>query len=164
MELTTAHVCPHVSVANAVKFYLITHEYIDYFIRILLSAEMPRSDTLNSQPTSFVPELNKTHAKSHRSKGKVNTNTVWLLPIPVFIRECIQKFPEWVNNEIYASNNNNKYSLRSNTKGYGDKTHWTDSQNSYATAPNSRELYHLQFSLQVASPETFGYTLVYTVA
>jgi hypothetical protein len=28
-------------------------------------------------------------------------------------------------------------------------------------APSGRELYHLQFSLQVASPETFGYTLVH---
>jgi hypothetical protein len=28
------------------------------------------------------------------------------------------------------------------------------------TAPIGRELYHLQFSLQAASPETFGYTLV----
>jgi len=50
--------------------------------------------------------------------------------------------------------------LRSNTKGYGDKTHWTDSQNSNKTAPSGRELYHLQFLLQVASLETFGYTLV----
>jgi hypothetical protein len=33
---------------------------------------------------------------------------------------CIQKFPEWIDNEI---NNNNKHSLRSNTKGYGGKTH-----------------------------------------
>jgi hypothetical protein len=32
---------------------------------------------------------------------------------------CIQKFPDWVNNEI----NNNKHSLRSNRKGYGGKTH-----------------------------------------
>jgi hypothetical protein len=31
------------------------------------------------------------------------------------------------HNEI---NNNNKHSLRSNTKGYGGKTHYTDSQNS----------------------------------
>jgi len=46
-------------------------------------------------------------------------------------------------------------------KGYGVKTHWTDSQNSYTTAHSGRELYHLQFSLQAASPETFGYTLVY---
>jgi len=30
--------------------------------------------------------------------------------------------------------------LRSNTKGYGGKTHYTDSQNSDTIAPNSREL------------------------
>jgi Lon protease-like protein len=30
-------------------------------------------------------------------------------------------------------------------------------QNSDTTAPSGRELYHLQFSLQAASPETFGY-------
>jgi hypothetical protein len=30
----------------------------------------------------------------------------------------------------------------------------------YATARSARELYHLQFSFQAASPETFGYTLV----
>jgi len=32
------------------------------------------------------------------------------------VRGCIQKFPDWVDNEI---NNNNQ----SNTKGYGGKTH-----------------------------------------
>jgi hypothetical protein len=53
------------------------------------------------------------------------------------VRGCIQKFPDWVDNEI---NNNNKHSLRSNTKGYGGKTHWTDSQNSDTTAPSGREL------------------------
>jgi len=31
---------------------------------------------------------------------------------------------------------NNEHLLRSNTKGYGCKTHWTDSQNSDTTAPN----------------------------
>jgi hypothetical protein len=35
------------------------------------------------------------------------------------VRECIQKFPDSVDNEI----NNNKHSLRSNTNGYGGKTH-----------------------------------------
>jgi hypothetical protein len=50
--------------------------------------------------------------------------------------------------------------LRNNTKGYGGKTHYIDSQNRDTTAPSGRELYHLQFSLQAASPETFGYTLV----
>jgi hypothetical protein len=34
---------------------------------------------------------------------------------------CIQKFQDWVDNEIYAYNN--KHSLRSNTKCYGGKTH-----------------------------------------
>jgi hypothetical protein len=29
-----------------------------------------------------------------------------------------------------------------------------------AIASSGRELYHLQFSLQTSSPETFGYTLV----
>jgi hypothetical protein len=42
-----------------------------------------------------------------------------------YLRGCIQKFPDWVDNEIYAYNN--KHSLRSNTKGYGVKTHYTDS-------------------------------------
>jgi hypothetical protein len=71
----------------------------------------------------------------------------------VHIRGCIQKF---VGNEI----NNNKHSLRSNTKGYGGNTHYNDSQNNDTTARSGRELCHLQFSLQVASSETFGYTLV----
>jgi hypothetical protein len=72
------------------------------------------------------------------------------------LRGYIQKFPDWVDNEI-----NNKHVLRSNTKGYGGKTHYIDSQNSDTTAPSGRELYHLQFSLRTASPETFGYTLMY---
>jgi hypothetical protein len=75
------------------------------------------------------------------------------------IRGCIQKFPDRVVNEIYAYNN--KRTLRSNIKGYGGKTHYTVSQNSDTTAPSGRELYHLQFSLQATSPETFGYTLIY---
>jgi hypothetical protein len=36
------------------------------------------------------------------------------------MRRYIQNFPDWVDNE---TNNNNKHSLRSNTKGYGGKTH-----------------------------------------
>jgi hypothetical protein len=71
------------------------------------------------------------------------------------IRGYIQKFPNWVDNEI-----NNKHSLRSDAKGCGGKTHYTDSQNSNTTALSSRELYHLQFSLQAACPETFGYSLI----
>jgi hypothetical protein len=37
------------------------------------------------------------------------------------IQGCIQKFPDWFDNEIYAYNN--KPLLRNNTKGYGNKTH-----------------------------------------
>jgi hypothetical protein len=37
------------------------------------------------------------------------------------VRRYIQKFPDWVDNEIYAYNNKN--SVRSNTKGYGGKTY-----------------------------------------
>jgi hypothetical protein len=74
------------------------------------------------------------------------------------IRGCVQKFPDLFDNEIYTYKN--KHSLRSNTKGYDGKTHSTDSQNSDTTAPSGGELYHLQFSFQAASPETFGHTLV----
>jgi hypothetical protein len=35
---------------------------------------------------------------------------------------CIEKFPDCVDNEI-NKHNNNKHTLRSNTKGYGGKTH-----------------------------------------
>jgi hypothetical protein len=47
------------------------------------------------------------------------------------------------HNEI---NNNKQYMFRSNMKGYGGKSHWTDSQNSDKTAPRGRQLYHLQLS------------------
>jgi hypothetical protein len=57
-------------------------------------------------------------------------------PLAVKIRGCIRKFPDCVDNEI----NNNKHSLRSNTKGYGGRTYYPDSQNSDTTAPSSREL------------------------
>jgi hypothetical protein len=43
--------------------------------------------------------------------------------------------------------------MRSNTKGYGGKSHLTDSQNSDTIASSGRELYHLQFLLQMASPK-----------
>jgi hypothetical protein len=79
--------------------------------------------------------------------------------LAVNIGGYIQKYPNWVDNKIYAYNN--KHSLRSNTKGSGGKTHYTDSQNSDTTAPIGRELYHLQFSLQEASSKTSGYTLVF---
>jgi len=45
-------------------------------------------------------------------------------PVKANVHGCIQKFPDWANNEM---NNNNKHSLGSNTKGYGCKTHYIDS-------------------------------------
>jgi hypothetical protein len=39
-----------------------------------------------------------------------------------YVRGCNQKFPDWIDNEM-NNNNKNKHSLRSNTKGYGSKTH-----------------------------------------
>jgi hypothetical protein len=39
-------------------------------------------------------------------------------------------------------NNKNKPSLRSNTKGDGGKTHFTESQHRAATTPSGRELYY----------------------
>jgi hypothetical protein len=39
------------------------------------------------------------------------------------VRGCVQKSPDWVDNEINNNNNKDKHSLRSNTKGYGGKTH-----------------------------------------
>jgi hypothetical protein len=86
-------------------------------------------------------ELVHTHTHTHTHTG-----------------ECILKFPDWVDNR--TNNNNNKNLLRSNTKGYGSKTHQTESQNSDTTAPSGTELYHLQFSVQAASPESFGYNLI----
>jgi len=43
----------------------------------------------------------------------------------VNIRTCIEKLLDWVDIQIYAYKD--KHSLRSNTKGYGGKTHQTDS-------------------------------------
>jgi hypothetical protein len=41
---------------------------------------------------------------------------------PVVVYEGVsKKFPDWVDKEMDAYNN--KHSLRSNTKGYGGKTH-----------------------------------------
>jgi hypothetical protein len=37
------------------------------------------------------------------------------------LQGCVQKFPDWVDNEMYPYNN--KHSLINNTKGYGGKTH-----------------------------------------
>jgi hypothetical protein len=81
------------------------------------------------------------------------TQNVFGYVLHLRIRGRNQKFPDSVGNEIYAYLS--YYSLRSNINDYGGKTHYTDSQNSAETTPSGRELYHLQFLLQAASPETF---------
>jgi hypothetical protein len=81
-------------------------------------------------------------------------------PLCSYVRGFMQNFPDWVDNELYPYIY--YYSLRSNTNGYGGKTYQADSQNSDTTAPSGKKLFHLHFSLQAASPETFGYTFVRT--
>jgi len=44
-----------------------------------------------------------------------------LVSFEIKIWGCIQKFLDWVDNEMYTYNN--KHLLRSNTKGYGGKPH-----------------------------------------
>jgi hypothetical protein len=49
--------------------------------------------------------------------NNVVTERITVITVQGFIR----KFPDWVDNEIYAYNN--KYSLRNNMMGYDGKTH-----------------------------------------
>jgi uncharacterized membrane protein len=55
-----------------------------------------------------------------RKEGTVLAFVIVLTLFILEIQGCNQKFPDSVDNEI---NNSNKHSLRSNTMGYGVKTH-----------------------------------------
>jgi hypothetical protein len=81
-------------------------------------------------------------------KGTEKSDSLWGMRFwdRTLMRGCIQKFPNWVDNEIYTYNNKN--SLTSNIQGYGGKTHLTDSQNSDTNAPSGRELYYLQWQVR----------------
>jgi hypothetical protein len=75
-----------------------------------MAVDEPGDDQCSKEGTVFFQNLNKSVWK-------------WILKpnfLPVYIQGRIQKFLDWVDNEI---NNNNKHLLRSNTKGYGGKTH-----------------------------------------
>jgi hypothetical protein len=39
------------------------------------------------------------------------------------LRGYIHKFPDWLDNEVTTTTTTTNISLRSNTKGYGGKTH-----------------------------------------
>jgi hypothetical protein len=99
--------------------------------------------------TSLPPESMCTDRQTDR---QTNTN------------RCLQRDTYEGVSKSFQTGSITKYTLTmtSNTKGYGSKTHKTDSQNRDTTASSGRELYHLQFLLQAASPETFGYTLICT--
>jgi hypothetical protein len=75
------------------------------------------------------------------------------------VRGCIQKVPDWVDNEIDAYNY--KHSLRSNAKGYGGK--FTRLAHKIAIqvhlVPESFTICSSR-SLQAPSPETYGHTLL----
>jgi hypothetical protein len=66
------------------------------------------------------------------------------------------KVPGLTHDEI---NNNNKHSLRTIQSVMAAKL----TRLTHKIAPNGRGLYHSQFSLQEASPETFGYILVWLI-
>jgi hypothetical protein len=57
-------------------------------------------------------------------------------------------------------NNNNKHTISNIKRVVAAKLTRLTHKIAIKTAPRGRELYNLQFSLQAASPETFGYTLV----
>jgi hypothetical protein len=68
---------------------------------------------------TVLPGVDEFELGARESKG-----TTWRLESKAHLRDIrvrIQKFPDWVDNEIYAYNS--KHSLRSNAKGYGGKTH-----------------------------------------
>jgi hypothetical protein len=94
-------------------------------------------DRLHPNPFLFIIIILSSHLKVYKGVSKSSRT-------------------ESITKHIYIYAYNNKHWMRSNTKGYGGKTHWTNSQNSDTTAPSGREVY----DLQAASPETFGYTLV----
>jgi len=71
-----------------------------------------------SDANSYQQILNTYRWYSEQAKG---SQKMWHCKecCMIVIRGYIQKFPDWVDNEIYTYNN--EHSLRSNTKGYGGK-------------------------------------------
>jgi hypothetical protein len=77
--------------------------------------------------------------------------------IPEKVRGRIQKFPDRVIMKYTLTTINTCWEATQRVTA-AKLTRLTH-KSSDTTAPNGRELYHLQFSLQAVSPETFGYPL-----
>jgi hypothetical protein len=74
------------------------------------------------------------------------------------IRGYNQKFPDWVITKYMLTTINTRWEATQRVMA-AKLTRLTHK----IVIHLQRELYHLQFSLQAASPETFGYTLVHNV-
>jgi hypothetical protein len=86
-------------------------------------------------------------------------SSVWPISIkPTYLRGFIQKFRDWVDNEI---NDDNIKHFKKQHKGLWRQNSLDWLIKIAIQLPLVAELYHLQFLLQAASPETFRYTLVY---
>jgi len=78
-------------------------------------------------------------------------------PLKRLLRGYIQKFPDWVIKKYTLSFRISRWKTTQRVMAakFTRQTDWLTKQRY-----SDRELYHLQFSLQAASPETFGYALV----
>jgi len=73
-----------------------------------------------------------------------------------YLKSVIRKL--WVTRNVHK----NIHRLRSNVKGYGCKTHYTESLISNTRGPRDRQLYYLLFSVLAVRLGSFGYTIIYT--
>jgi hypothetical protein len=104
-----------------------TWSFTPSFNNIILSSSSTSEVVCTMQVSDYIThqshpwfDLTHTHTRA-RAHTHTHTHTYIYIYIYIYIRGCIQKFPDWVDEEI--NNNNNKHSLRSNTKGYGGKIH-----------------------------------------
>jgi hypothetical protein len=109
-----------------IRFIHVNHIWTSRFLQILyISDKRERSNRSNADSWRLIEWY------SHFPTIRYITAWLCLLHGPrkhlaptfisYFVRGCIQKFPDWVDKEIYTYNN--KHPLRTNTKGYGGKTH-----------------------------------------
>jgi hypothetical protein len=119
---------------------LLLRLYSSHILRSTTENQRQKTNCLQLRARPAADFLLITHFRSNARNSNSTDHTKPCIPIKKDIRRCIQKFPDWVDNEI---KNNNKHWFRSNIKGYGGKTDYTDSQNSDTTASSGRELYHL---------------------